>query len=146
MTEIKKYCLGFMFSGDFKRVALIRKNRPTWQKGSLNGIGGKVEELESFYEAMVREFREESGYESESWTYRGLLKGIDAANKESEYALSVFTSVDDEGLEKLTSTTDEKVNVFLIEDLPYLKLIHNLEWLIPMLLDGDVKDFVVRVD
>lgn len=32
--------LGFMFSPDCQSVALIEKNSPSWQKGSLNGIGG----------------------------------------------------------------------------------------------------------
>ena len=36
-----KYVVGFMFSPDKQFVALIRKNRPEWQAGKLNGIAGK---------------------------------------------------------------------------------------------------------
>lgn len=61
-----RYVVGFLFSnpedqyGD-RRVALIRKAKPEWQKGRFNGIGGKIEEGESPAEAMAREFREETG-------------------------------------------------------------------------------------
>ena len=39
MTE---YVVGFMLSIDGEDVALIRKERPAWQKGRLNGIGGHI--------------------------------------------------------------------------------------------------------
>lgn len=45
MTTHTIYVAGFLF-GPMPRhnyVALIRKNKPDWQKGKLNGIGGKVE-------------------------------------------------------------------------------------------------------
>jgi hypothetical protein len=32
---------GFLFRNNDTEVALIRKNKPDWQKGKLNGIGGK---------------------------------------------------------------------------------------------------------
>ena len=37
-------------------VVLTHKNRPAWQAGKLNGVGGKIELLESPVAAMVREF------------------------------------------------------------------------------------------
>lgn len=56
---MKKYVLGFLFSRDFTRVVLIKKNRPSWQADKLNGIGGKVEDSDtSSLAAMIREFRE----------------------------------------------------------------------------------------
>ena len=42
---MKKYVLTFLFTSDYKNVWLIEKNRPNWQKGSLNGIGGKIEKI-----------------------------------------------------------------------------------------------------
>jgi 8-oxo-dGTP diphosphatase len=38
-----RYVLGFMFSSDHSEVALIRKRKPEWQRGKLNGIGGKCD-------------------------------------------------------------------------------------------------------
>lgn len=65
------YVCGFMCSYDLNRFLLIRKTHPEWQKGKLNGIGGKIEKkeqlvgdvwlTESPFEAMIREFHEETG-------------------------------------------------------------------------------------
>jgi hypothetical protein len=42
LAAVVEYVVGFAFDTD-GRVALIRKNRPEWQAGRLNGIGGHVE-------------------------------------------------------------------------------------------------------
>jgi 8-oxo-dGTP diphosphatase len=39
----------------------VLKDRPAWQKGRLNLVGGKVERGESVSEAACRELKEESG-------------------------------------------------------------------------------------
>ena len=36
----QQYVCGFLFSRDRARVLLIRKRRPAWQAGKLNGLGG----------------------------------------------------------------------------------------------------------
>lgn len=41
------YTLGFLFDYGQLNVALIRKTKPKWQAGLLNGIGGHVEENET---------------------------------------------------------------------------------------------------
>ena len=40
---MREYVCGFLFSPDRKKVLLIRKRRPAWQAGKLNGVGGKVD-------------------------------------------------------------------------------------------------------
>lgn len=57
--------LAFAFD-DLNRVALIRKNWPSWQAGQWNGVGGKVEAKEPIAEAMKREFCEKPEFRSES--------------------------------------------------------------------------------
>lgn len=66
---MKKYVAGFLFSPDFENVVLIEKNKPAWQKGKYNGIGGKIEEGETPGEAMRREFEEEAGLSIDDWLY-----------------------------------------------------------------------------
>jgi 8-oxo-dGTP pyrophosphatase MutT (NUDIX family) len=43
------------------KVLLVEKNRPEWQAGRYNLLGGKVEHGESWQEASLREFYEEAG-------------------------------------------------------------------------------------
>lgn len=64
MTE--RYVAGFAIRGD-DNVLLVRKNKPSWQHGLLNGIGGKVEGDEGYNAAMRREFREETGLDVLNW-------------------------------------------------------------------------------
>src|SRR6478609_2045994 len=66
---MKGYVLGFMFSEDRKHVVLIRKTKPAWQAGKLNGVGGKIEENEPPLAAMIREFKEETGLRWEEWRH-----------------------------------------------------------------------------
>lgn len=42
-------------------ILLIEKNRPNWQKGKLNLLGGKIEDDESPENAALRELKEEAG-------------------------------------------------------------------------------------
>lgn len=71
--EIKHYCVGFGYYGDC--VVLVKKERPEWQKGFLNGVGGKLEKNESPLEAMIREFFEETGQLTtpDQWIHAGEL-------------------------------------------------------------------------
>ena len=62
------YVAGFLFSEGLTTIALIEKQKPTWQKGKHNAIGGKIEPNETADEAMRREFREETGFDVPNWT------------------------------------------------------------------------------
>lgn len=56
---MKEYVAGFMKDSS-DRVALVRKNKPAWQAGKLNGIGGGIEPNETPIDAMTREWFEET--------------------------------------------------------------------------------------
>lgn len=102
MNKNQLYVLGFAFTHD-GRVALIRKNRPAWQAGKLNGIGGKVEESENASAAMAREFYEETGVKIPEhwWEFRGRMFGGD-------WSVFVYT-VSSEDIAKVKTMTDEEV-------------------------------------
>lgn len=70
---MQRYVLGV--AENDTHLIMIRKNRPKWQKGKLNFVGGKIEPNESPVAAMKREFLEETGYETSGyeWFYIGKL-------------------------------------------------------------------------
>ena len=63
---MKRYVLGLAFT-EANSVLMVQKNRPAWQAGKLNFIGGKIDPDPDGYgdeipvAAMVREFYEETG-------------------------------------------------------------------------------------
>jgi 8-oxo-dGTP pyrophosphatase MutT (NUDIX family) len=68
VPAVKTACVvGFLFSPDYKKVVLIRKNRPAFCAGKLNGPGGHVEPGESPQDAMPREFHEETEKWVRNW-------------------------------------------------------------------------------
>lgn len=107
------YSLGFAFSPDHSRVLLIKKTRPEWQAGLLNGVGGKVEQDESTHDAMVREFKEETNIDTvpENWAEFGLHSG-------PGYELRLFsTTLTFAQCKQLERTTDEKPGWFSLSEL-----------------------------
>ena len=130
------YVLGFAFNKDKNRVALIRKNRPEWQAGLLNGIGGKIEETDkSYVKAMIREFKEETGYSTDinDWQNYFILGNPD-------WQVNVFRMFNCD-LDKLRSKTDEKIEIVYIDILHSKPRISNLDWLIPLALDNKNSSF-----
>lgn len=71
---MKRYVLGLAFTEN-NSVVMVQKNRPDWQAGKLNFIGGKVEPGENPFDTMTREFFEETGVKTDSseWTYIGSM-------------------------------------------------------------------------
>jgi 8-oxo-dGTP diphosphatase len=131
------YTLGFMFSPDNSNVALISKTHPEWQKGLLNGIGGKVETAigELPLEGMVREFREETGYHTAPTDWRFFCK-MDF------FECNVYCYKANGILEALKSTTDEQIQIIPTDGVKYFPTIHNLRWLIPLAIEGAVAETV----
>ncbi len=58
--SIMKWCLGFILSSSFRNVLMIKKSRSLYA-GFWNGVGGKLEPNEGYYDSMVRECKEETG-------------------------------------------------------------------------------------
>ena len=133
-----KYVLGFAFDIRQQQVLLIQKVKPEWQKGCINGIGGKIDEGESSMQAMAREFREEAGVltKPHHWVYQCEMIGHD-------WSVSVFYTCTDK-IFNFTDMTIEKCGIYSINRLP-LNIITNVNWLIPFCLDQDVKkDTVIK--
>lgn len=62
-----QYVVGFAYNRNQTEVLLVEKKKPSWQKNRFNGIGGKVEDNETVFQAMQREFEEETGIDISDW-------------------------------------------------------------------------------
>lgn len=137
---MQRYVCGFMFSEHKDSVLLIRKKKPAWQAGKLNGVGGKIEPGESPGDAMVREFHEETGLVtshrvlskphsgdlSPTWEPFVILTGLDY--RVYFYRARGFIS-------EAQSMTQEPV---VPAPLPFshdVNVLPNLRWLVPLALD-----------
>lgn len=119
------YVVGFAFD-DLGRVALIRKLRPSWQAGKLNGIGGHIEPKEWPVEAMAREFEEETGVCTAGldWLGVGSMTGAD-------WCVHVFTTVSPK-VRYVVSKTDEEVGLYLPEHVRRPDCLENVPALISL--------------
>lgn len=128
------WVVGFLFSGNLRRVVLIEKKRPEWQKGLLNGVGGKIELGETPRDAMRREFREETGVDIEEWREFCELR----FKLGTVYFFAAVYNAD------IKSVTDEKVDWYHTWEIPNLPTIPNSRWLVPMAIDKDAVYAVVE--
>lgn len=56
---MKKFVVIFLFTKDYKKVLMVKRNKPPY-KDCWNGIGGKIEENETEIQATKRECYEET--------------------------------------------------------------------------------------
>jgi len=143
-----KYVLGFMFAKDKKRVVLIRKNKPLWQSGKLNGVGGKIEDNENPLQAMIREFEEEVGVKTveTDWNYVCKMH----RTTDEEFVCFVFSSfkLDENKPQSLTEELVSIYNLIYNGSVVYtnLPIISNLQWLIPLCLDTNDGISMYRIE
>lgn len=135
------YVCGFLFNENNSQVALIRKIKPEFLAGKLNGIGGKMEEHETPIEAMEREFLEETGVKLPWELWKLKLKLYSPTN----YTMYVFRA-NSEDVQNVKTIEQEEVFVYNTQNLllpaQNYQLVPNLKWIIPLLLDDTVKQLV----
>lgn len=91
-----EYCLGFVFDTGFQSVVLTPKERGL-HVGTWNGLGGKIEPKERSFDAMRREYKEESnGHEIENWYKVGFIEG-------PNWLVHVFAAIDEDCVDTLTA-------------------------------------------
>lgn len=118
------YVVGFALDQD--RVVMIRKNRPAWQAGLLNGVGGKIEPGETPIAAMVREFWEETSVQEPAWTHFCTMHGGEATIYCYYTRLALHVS------ELCRSITDEQVVVCPVSKVRQMRCLDNIPWLLDM--------------
>ena len=135
----------------------MRKNKPHWQEGHLNGIGGKIEEGELPIDAMQREYEEEVVTPT----------GVDLEIKTEDWAqLCIwdygqgcvwfyYTFVDNEEMLKLEQEANDIGERFENWPLNELldtyninnsKMIDNLRYLIPMALYKKTNELIKVIE
>lgn len=110
---------------------LVRKEKPDWQRGLWNAVGGKLERGELVKNAMAREFVEETGITQKlNWDRFCIEEG-------HTYIVHFFRSF----LDTIPEVPPENDAGELLawHDLAGIRsrsdLVGNLHWLIPMSLD-----------
>ena len=98
---------------DNKEILLLKKNNPDWQKGLYNGIGGKVELNTTPLETIIKKCQEELGANISNWIE--LDSEISSSGIEIVYFL---TTLNEGEIKKLQSQTDERAELFSINNLP----------------------------
>lgn len=156
MKALKQYVLGFAFSENRMHAVLIKKEKPEWQKGCLNGVGGKIEAYDAdHYDAMVREFEEETGLATtrDQWNMFGQMNfENDVIGGRAEvYLFRMFSneiykakSMEIEEI-KIVSFNDYFVENDLYPRFAGQKIIKNLQVLIPMAIDEDFAQCIMEV-
>lgn len=129
----REWVVGFLLNDDAPPtdVVLIRKNRPEWQAGKLNGVGGKIEGGETVLQAMRREFTEETGVRVRKWELFARLRWEEGI----VHFLRSFTTA--ERMLACRTMTDESVEVHGIHTLALpgpgrVNVTPNLRWLVPL--------------
>lgn len=126
-----EYVVGFLFIEGTEGLILIEKTKPDWQKGKLNGVGGKVEAGETPIVAMAREFKEETGVwiHPVHWTlFANLTNRVAEYSVSFLYAEASFADIGDD----FRQTTEERPALYHYTRLDMLDVIPNLRWLIPL--------------
>lgn len=138
---MKHYVLCLIQAYNTQRIIFVKKDRPEWQKGRINLVGGKVEESETFPEAVIREVREETGilankdYISDEV---GKIIGVEPNSNEPFEVHCFYLCIEEElALPKPSLNETEHFywqNWNLTMNEP--KLIQNLKTIIPLILSG----------
>lgn len=126
---MQKYVCGFMFDEQHENVALIRKQKPEWQKGFLNGIGGKIEGDESNEDAMIREFKEETGFDTFFREWSPFAEIV----QDDIFHVFFFYAVGD--LSLLQTVEQEEIVILPLKELHESKSLPSIKWLIYLCLD-----------
>lgn len=128
-----RYCCGLIFNKKMTKVILIKKNRPNWQKGYLNGIGGHLEQGEGGKQGMARECKQECGLDLPDYCWQSLAS-ISGVNEDGDrYICWFYYSINlDKVFDKAKTLTDEEVWEIDLTMRRKMEIVCGLDWLIPL--------------
>jgi len=129
--------VGLLYDDYCEHVLMIRKNKPEWQKGKLNGIGGKIKEGETPLQAMVREFHEETGEFLNASKWEHCIEYKCTFNEVDPYTVHFFASLcyNHIWMSSLKCPEEESLEIVEVNNMYNENVIENLRWIVPMLAD-----------
>lgn len=136
MTE---YVTGILFNQMRTRCVLMLKNRPHWQAGYLNAVGGHIEDAETPTQAMYREFMEETNVSIPTWE-----EVLDLYSQPAGHIHFFRAFYPDGVLDCCRTMTDEPIHGISVASLPVQRVIPNLRWIIPVMLAKSLSPFTVH--
>jgi 8-oxo-dGTP pyrophosphatase MutT (NUDIX family) len=130
-----RYVAGFLFNACCNEVVLIRKQRPVWQRGLLNGIGGHIEPNEGSAQAMAREFAEETGVAMFPSDWKLFCRMAGTNNDGESFSVDFYWAIGD--VANVRARTDEAISVIALDKLTALRIdtVGNVPWLVAMARD-----------
>jgi len=135
--KMKHFVMGFHFNKSANNVLLIEKQKPDWQKGHHNGIGGKIDETDvSPLAAMRRECEEETTVTGINWEH--VLTFVCPGG--TVFVFRAFNMTEDI---PFLQAEEEHLAVWPVNALPS-KLMNNLKWIIPVCLSTLRFPFIVQ--
>ena len=148
----RAYVVGYMFNPEKTAVALIEKQKPAWQRGKFNGIGGHIEADETPEAAMSREFEEEAGVfvHPDDWLLIRVEQFLDTSEYKSDqdsgttvYHFGRVATIEE--WEELHTAEKEVVTKmkYPFHEHTIPRLLYNMPYLVPMaaiLLDQPVEN------
>jgi len=131
MEKLTNYTLGFIFNKELNKVLLIQfPNKGKWNDGFINGVGGHIDKGETPLQCMMREAAEEADFYStkDRWNYAGMYDGTNSSNP---FKIYTFYCQFEEHLIKAFNGEEGSTNWYTIENIPKLKTVSNLQWMVP---------------
>jgi 8-oxo-dGTP diphosphatase len=128
---MKEYVAGLLFSTDFSNIAVVLKNRPDWQAGKFNAIGGKIEPGETPSQAIEREFFEETGLRvpESSWQHTVELGG-------DGWRCYFYRTFGDP--RQCRTMEDETIHILPISEVLLANLVPNFRWILTLNMSQDI--------
>lgn len=129
-----EYVAGFLFNPALSSVVLVRKARPQWQAGKLNGVGGRIESGEPPEQAMVREFQEETGLHVNRW------KKFATLTDNVRFVVHWFWAFAADN-EEVATVTDEPIDWYSVSYIVNgdYRSVPNVKWLLCMAKNDALK-------
>lgn len=165
----RRYVCGLLFGEG--HLVLVRKERPGWQKGRFNGLGGEVKPGEDLLAAMKREAHEEAGVTETTlpegnvfeWQHFAVLSGKSYAvpvrrdpdsldggfvvtNENDTYEVHFYRAFSTDAVQMARTQTDEEIVKLPLSSFPWGCLVDGLKYLIPIAQDLDIRApvYIVR--